>query len=357
MTNTDIDIRDNFRGALVGTFIGDAMGAPVEGYGFAKLVRVYERVRNELGDTGQPGWAKPEPEQLTRILGSSLLSLGAGRYTDDTEMMMGLAEVLIETPGRMELDRIAKRFAANYTRGRGYSANTARVLESIRAGRPWQEVTAEYFSSEGSFTNGASMRVAPVALAFFGDALAVTHAAVQQAEVTGHTDSFGRFGAYWQAQAVHHALICVAKEVPFDVRQYIGSQRSGTPTRYWRTLEWIGDNLDAAPTEAAGTIGTGVAAVHAVPAAFWCFASCRDDPAPAVCRAATLGGDSDTIAAMTGAIAGAYHGLSAFPSTWLELLYNGKNGLDYIVSLADKLWFIQTTRKIPFDISESHNGS
>ena len=53
--------------------------------------------------------------------------------------------------------------------------------------------------------------------------------------------------------------------------------------------------------------------------------------------AVNLGGDSDTIAAMTGAIAGAYHGVSAFPARWIDALERGERGYDHVIDLADDL--------------------
>ena len=53
--------------------------------------------------------------------------------------------------------------------------------------------------------------------------------------------------------------------------------------------------------------------------------------------AVNCGGDTDTIGAMAGALAGAYYGYSSIPSAWLEPLENGEKGRDYVASLAEEL--------------------
>ncbi|WP_372593200.1 ADP-ribosylglycohydrolase family protein, partial [Actinotalea sp.] len=67
-------------------------------------------------------------------------------------------------------------------------------------------------------------------------------------------------------------------------------------------------------------VGTSLAAQESVPAAFAVLALWPDDPWRACLAAAGLGGDSDTIAAMAGAIAGACHGTAGFPAEALRTI-------------------------------------
>ena len=79
--------------------------------------------------------------------------------------------------------------------------------------------------------------------------------------------------------------------------------------------------------------------VHlSVPAAIYSFLSHSHSFEEAVVYAVNLGGDTDTIGAITGAIAGAYHGVASIPQRWYEILENGAKGRDYIVGLAQALW-------------------
>jgi ADP-ribosylglycohydrolase len=91
-------------------------------------------------------------------------------------------------------------------------------------------------------------------------------------------------------------------------------------------------------TEAAQVIetlvGTSLATTESVPAAFAVLSAVPDDPWLASRLAASLGGDTDTIAAMAGAVSGACHGLAAFPANAVKVIDG--NGLG-LMELADSL--------------------
>ncbi|MFW6060430.1 MAG: ADP-ribosylglycohydrolase family protein [Phycisphaeraceae bacterium] len=307
-------LQDRFRGALVGTMVGDALGMPVEGRP-ASMIRAGGAPLREMLDA----------------------RLGRGTYTDDTQMTLALAEALVETRGHVDLDRIAQRFTARYEPDRGYGGNTHHILSAIQRGEPWPDVVERYRLPGGSFANGAAMRVAPVALACYGDAPRVAEAAERQAEVTGHTHSIGLFGARLQALAVHEAL----KRGPgFSIRAFYDRFADDeVPEEFGAALDWIAAYPHAPPDEAAAMIGVGGVACESVPAALWAFVAQLDDPEAIVVCAVNLGGDADTIGAMAGALAGAAHGASALPERWLDALENGAAGRDHAVTLADQLFF------------------
>ena len=91
---SNVDLKSRFMGALVGTAIGDALGAPVEGWSMERVSSMYSKGK---------GW-----------------KMIYGRYTDDTEMMIGVAESLIEHKG-FNGAHMARVFIQNYDAGRGYS--------------------------------------------------------------------------------------------------------------------------------------------------------------------------------------------------------------------------------------------
>ncbi|MST34049.1 ADP-ribosylglycohydrolase family protein, partial [Acidimicrobiaceae bacterium USS-CC1] len=74
-------------------------------------------------------------------------------------------------------------------------------------------------------------------------------------------------------------------------------------------------------------VGTSLAVEESVPAAFGVLAAVPDDPWLACRVAASLGGDTDTIAAMVGAVAGAALGVDALPAHARETVA-AVNGLD-----------------------------
>lgn len=125
---------DRARGALLGTFVGDALGMPFEG--------------------APPGAVPAELEMVES-------RLGRGCYTDDTEMMIVLAESLI-ADGSVQPESLARRFLERHDRRRGYGAGTLGVFAAWRDGIPVDTAAREAFGGQGSIGDGAAMRIAPV---------------------------------------------------------------------------------------------------------------------------------------------------------------------------------------------------
>lgn len=305
---------DQIRGVLLGTMIGDALGMPVEGWS-------RERIRARHGE-------------LRDMLPARL---GRGTYTDDTRMALDLAEALVASGGELDRDRIAEHFGSGFEPARGYGGNTRRVLGAIRSGVPWRQATDRHAPPGGSWANGASMRVAPVAVAFYPDADRVARAAALQAEVSGHRHPVGRGGAVVQALAVRRALELGAAGRGVDAETFAGALLDRGGKELDRTLGWIAGHPDASADDVISHVGTGGRASESVPTAIWAFISRSDDPEGVVVQAVNLGGDTDTIGAMAGALAGAYHGAGAFPDRWSDALENGERGRDYALELSDRL--------------------
>lgn len=307
-------LRDRFRGALLGTFVGDALGMPLEGR--RRRSRRQGIVREMLEDR-----------------------LGRGTYTDDTQMTIALAQALVDTRGSLDLDRVAALFSDHYERRRGYGANARAILVEIGQGAAWQDaVAAHSLPGGGSYANGAAMRVAPIALAMYPNEDAVGHSAEEQALVTGHGHPVGRFGARVQALAVLHAITSGEAGAPFPAYTFLRDVLAACPDEFRAPLTWLGDHLDAPLLQAAEAIGTWSQAQQSVPMALWCFLSAEGDPEEALVRSVNAGGDADTIGAMTGAIVGGHHGASALPRRWVEVLENGPLGRDHVLALADQLY-------------------
>src|SRR5262249_49180150 len=121
------------------------------------------------------------------------------RYTDDTQMMIGVAETLV-AHGEIREDVLSQRFAANYEPERGYGRGARQILESMIEGGTWQTLAETIFPG-GSFGNGAAMRVAPVGLVFCYDLGRVAEQARISALPT-HRHPLGIEGAQLLALAV-----------------------------------------------------------------------------------------------------------------------------------------------------------
>jgi ADP-ribosylglycohydrolase len=107
----------------------------------------------------------------------------------------------------------------------------------------------------------------------------------------------------------------------------------------WATGLAAGRDIAAAADVICTLVGTSLATQESVPAAFAVLAAVPDDPWRACLLAASLGGDCDTIAAMAGAMAGACHGLDAFPDGALAVIDAQDLGL---IALADDLCVLRS---------------
>jgi poly(ADP-ribose) glycohydrolase ARH3 len=292
---------DRARGALLGTFAGDALGMPFEGATPAAI-----------------------PERLVMLDAR----LGRGSYTDDTEMAITLAESLLDHGG-IDAEALGRAFADAHDPRRGYGPGTTEVLRLVRSGVHPHDAAGSLFGGEGSQGNGAAMRVAPVAVRYAGDMAGVAKAARDSARVT-HAHPLGVDAAVAQATAIAAALV---GEAPLDAALAAAT-----------TAELKGRLIEAArlldstpvPAEAAAALGNQPTGHESVPAAIY-SAAANDSVEAAITFAVRCGGDTDTIGAMAGAIAAARAGAGAIPSRWLEALEDGPKGRSYVEGLAERL--------------------
>jgi ADP-ribosylglycohydrolase len=170
---------------------------------------------------------------------------------------------------------------------------------------------------------GAAMRIAPVGLIISPHDLdALVDLVVEASQVTHHT-GIAIAGAAAVAAAVSGGIAgaSVGEATTLGIRAAeIGQQRGQwvAGETVARRIAWAVGLVDAtdhdrSTRDVVELIGTSLATQESVPAAFAVLALHLRDPWQACLTAASLGGDSDTIAAMTGAIAGACHGMDAWP--------------------------------------------
>lgn len=212
---------------------------------------------------------------------------------------------------------------------RGYGAGPPRIFAAMARGARWDEPANELFGGSGSYGNGAAMRVAPVAVAALGDHAAVARLAARTAGIT-HTHPLGIDGAV--AQAVSVAVLAEQEdphpgEVVESVRPHLATVEFADALATAADLALWGDDA-----EARRRLGNGVAALRSVPTALYCALAHSQSFPAAVTAAVAMGGDADTIGAMTGALAGARHGLGGIPPEWRAV-----EGSDELIRLADRL--------------------
>lgn len=305
-----MDLKSKFRGSLLGTGIGDSLGRSCEGGAGSRSERI-------------------------RGLASSRDVL---RYTDDTQQMIALAETFVEMEG-FESEYFAERLVENFDPSRGYGLGSTRVIRSLGRGESWTEPAQRLFGGSGSYGNGSSMRVAPVGLFCHDDLESLPTIARNSSRIT-HTHRLGLEGAVLQATSVAWATgekpspELNAEEFLRKIRGFIEEDE------YEKKLDHLEELLSTSPDkpEVVHSLGNGIEALNSVPTAIYSFLSHPGNFERAVVYAVSLGGDADTIGAMTGAIAGAYHGSKMIPEEWGEKLEDGSR----IVELADGLFDIKT---------------
>ena len=293
-------------GCLLGEAVGDAVGAPYEGLPADFVYYEFGPIHELL--------AAPDADAL--------------RYTDDTQMMIAVAEALAET-GQIRPDDLARRFAAAYEPERGYGQGARRILEAIRDGGDHDRLAEEIFPG-GSFGNGAAMRVAPVGLFFSRDLGKVVEQARLSAVPT-HRHPLGIEGAELLAVAVALAT----QGPPLDRAAFFGELESRCRSEEFRWQIHAARKLRA--RHSVGFLGNSLPAHRSVVTAIACFSTSPDSFEGAIAKAVALGDDTDTLAAMAGAIAGAHLGIEAVPARWLDRLENGSKGACHLRVLAARL--------------------
>jgi poly(ADP-ribose) glycohydrolase ARH3 len=291
---------DRARGALLGTFVGDALGMPFE---------------------GRPHGEVPEAVEMVAA------RRGRGTYTDDTQMMIALAESLIER-ARVDEQHLARAFAHAYDPDRGYGGGTRQVLQLWAAGTPVAHAASQIFDGQGSRGNGAAMRIAPVAVVFCDNSRLLAEAA-SSARIT-HAHPVGIDGAVVQAAAIGAAL---------RDEHILQAARAAAHTAEMKdSLRDVGELL-AGQFDPAGVharLGSSSDARESVCAAIYA-ALAHPGFEPAVRFAVRLGGDTDTVAAMTGAICAARYGAGSIPDRWLAALEDDDRGRTHVEALAARL--------------------
>lgn len=288
MTVSRTQMRTRFRGCLMGVAVGDAFGAPFEG-----AMEVSDNDWRKVADGDQ------------RL-----------RFTDDTHMTFGVIESLL---GREDFDgdNMARIFVRDYNSEpwRGYGAGPPQVFAMIEAGADWDEAARRLYGGHGSFGNGAAMRIAPIGLRYFSDPSQAVEFARKCASIT-HAHELGMEGAAAQASGV---ALAVSASPPLDRDGFLGQILDHLEVPEMKqAIESVRSVIGDGPRVVARDIGNGIEAVEAVPAALAAFLSNVDSFTETVSFAVAIGGDTDTIASMAGALSGAYLGEEAIPPAWRE---------------------------------------
>ncbi|MGW3241244.1 ADP-ribosylglycohydrolase family protein [Streptomyces sp. NPDC001070] len=282
---------DRAAGAVVGSAVGDALGAPFE-----------------FGPEGAFSARFPDPGVGGEMCGGG--GWNPGEATDDTQMAVLVADSLLER-GTLDLPDVFARFlrwAAAEPKDIGLQ--TEAVLTS---GDPWDLAAAQHFrTGHRAAGNGALMRAAPAAVHFAGHGRAASLDAARRIAALTHGDR-----AAWEGSAILHDLVRVALDGGDPVAPAVVADALAQVPEPFRA-RWAAvlapDWHPGLATEFNGAVWP------CLGSAVWAVRTTGGFEA-ALRAAVDLGGDTDTVAAVTGALAGAVHGLAAVPVRWTAPLH------------------------------------
>ncbi len=321
-------------GCLAGLAVGDAMGLPTQFLTPEKIESEFGRIEDFRSP---PDW---------HPYGDSL----PGTITDDTEQALALADMILENGGELTAPDSAEALL-DWAREKDLlgtehvGPSTGRALEKIASG------TDPRITGFGGVTNGASMRIAPVGIInplIGGKSRNGLLRDVRTVCTPTHNTPIAVAGASAVAAVIGEGIAGNT-----DVESILNSGRNAGKTAYGRTekalpdISAIGDvvtmelltgrispslgsrvelalelaektGIEELPGKLYDVIGAGVNTIETVPTAMALFSVSAEDPVKAVTLAANAGGDTDTIAAIAGAMAGAYAGYSVFSSGYLD---------------------------------------
>ncbi|MYU24994.1 ADP-ribosylglycohydrolase family protein [Streptomyces sp. SID8352] len=280
-----------------------------------RLVRALGSLRGlSVGDALGARFALPANYPL---LERRELPPGPWRWTDDTEMACSVVAVLA-AHHRVDQDALARSFARRHDSARGYGPAVDRLLGRVREGGDWSALAAGLFNGQGSWGNGAAMRIAPLGAWYADDPEQATH----QAEISAYPTHQHReavVGAMAVAAAAalaadpagppgaHGLLDGVIALVP-------GRSAVGAGLRRARDMLDYGDAVTVAAVLGCGRRTT---AHDTVPFALWSAARSLGDYEEAFWTTAGVGGDVDTTCAIVGGVLAAGRA-GAPPDLWTE---------------------------------------
>lgn len=289
---------------LLGTCIGDALGMP-----FETMLANDPQLINWDGKTYLP---------------SEHHKLNAGSYTDDGQLSIIVAESLIDNHG-FNPDDLSKRYLDWIMSGnaRGYGKTTLMAMQNLASGKHWSES-----GIVGSYGNGTAMRAAPFGVYFRNDLKSLVNIIKIDSAIT-HVSEDAEAGAIAIALAAAYA-------VNNDTDNLIEKIWENLPdSKVKNTIYSLESLINAeyiSPKQSLNVLGTRANVRETVPAALYCFLK-FDNYMDAVIASIRAGGDTDTTAAIVGALFGAKTGIKGIDRS----LHSIEN-FDRLIELDSKLY-------------------
>ncbi|MFG2322014.1 ADP-ribosylglycohydrolase family protein [Streptomyces sp. NPDC048568] len=226
---------------------------------------------------------------------------GIWQWTDDTEMACSVVSVLA-THQRVDQDALALSFAQHHDFDRGYGPAVNRLLRLVREGGDWRELAAALFNGQGSWGNGAAMRIAPLGAWYADDPEQATH----QAEISSYPTHQHREAVVGAMAVAAAAALAAGPAGPPKAHALLDGvialvPKSAVGAGLRRARDML-DYGDAATVAAVLGCGRRTTAHDTVPFALWSAARALGDYETAFWTTAQVGGDVDTTCAIVGGV-------------------------------------------------------
>lgn len=308
-----MNLKDKFLGGLVGSALGDSIG---------QLAFAHSNI-NSL------------QEDINR---RTVLN-----YTDDTAMALGIAESLIINQGKINSEHLGKTFHENYLREphRGYAIGPPTIFSLVeKHNLTYKQAASNLFDNQGSFGNGASMRITPIGL-FFYDSEYLYEEVTKSAVVT-HAHPLGIDGAAILAKGISMLIPLDSKEIKqtqnwdYFIFQL---QKFAKTVDFKQKLTSVMELSKKSETlkKASFMLGSDITAHRSVPFAIYSFTRNPYSFKNSLLDTVLTSGDRDTIGAMLGGLLGSFLGIQNIPVNWKSKLEE----LEYIEEIVEELLILK----------------
>ncbi len=310
----DIELKERFKGCIIGVGIGDALGAPVEGF-------TEEEIKEKYGE-------------IKDYVTNKSLELKRGEYTDDTSMTLCILEALVEN-GFFDIHSIIKKFLKWFNEHpKGIGNTTFNALYLIEQGYTYDEASKMAYTTL-SAGNGAAMRVAPIPLFDYKKGIETVVQDTIDASIITHYHPESIAGAIATSLIIYHNI-------------HRGDKNKLIEFLLGKGREFIQNNkilnaIESVPEISENELQRGGYIVDTLKTSLWIFLN-TENFIEAIQNSVNGGGDTDTIGAIVGAFAGSYYGIKNIPENYIKALKNS----NYIMELAEKLYEISILDKMYF---------
>ena len=316
---------NQYLGAIIGHAVGDAMGFPTE---FSKREELLQNPVIEMidsPDVGQP----------------------AGSWSDDTAMVIATIDSFIQKKYfdyKDIMDKWVKWISKSEYTPTGVAFDIGRTC--LKAIKKYCNGTAPLQCGSTSINengNGSLMRILPVALYAYSKKLDDTsiHKLTNEVSSLTHAHEVSRLGCYIYVQFIICLLKGYTKEDAYKHIQYLdySAYDMHSLKLYTRILD---EQIEVQRLDQIKSTGY---IVDTLESAMWIFMNAQHYK-EAITASTNIGGDTDTIGAIVGSMAGIYYGFESIPSNWLEKLQRK----DYLIELVDR--FEKSIAVLPKNVSK-----